>query len=467
VSYEGARLCRRRKMQLRGPITGRLDTRYSASQQNKGEILGTTQKPVFRPWDSGGLKAKRLTAWDGKQKEIADRRIAIGTRLVAGLPFQFRDVRTDDPTIVEFDSAGARSTMTRATDIEQRASEWIIRSESGNFTQGMRADLERWLQEPRNRVTFLRIKEAWRRASRMRSARPLDGNVDPDLLKNADLSFRSGPNNNESGNSGSGWPLRVAAGAALTLILYLVSFVAWVSFSPSEWIKYTTSIGGYEHVTLPDGSGIQLNTDSEIRTRLTPQRREIELLRGEALIKVVNDVRRPFTVSAANITARAEPADSPATAFVVRVRATGAVDVSVTQGRVVLEPTERLIDAALRRNPAAESTLEEGDAAAIRPAGIHLTKVGLTELNRKLSWTAGLLSFQGETLAEVTDEFNRYNRKHLVVSDPSIAGRRIGGAFQATDPDSFVSALQKWFGIHADEEYGNSGNGVIRLTSTN
>jgi transmembrane sensor len=56
------------------------------------------------------------------------------------------------------------------------------------------------------------------------------------------------------------------------------------------------------------------------------------------------------------------------------------------------------------------------------------------------------VSFQGETLTEVMDEFNRYNRKHLMVTDPAIASRKIGEAFQATDPGSFVLALEKWFG---------------------
>lgn len=358
--------------------------------------------------------------------------------------------------------------MTRATDIEQRASEWIIRSESGNFTEEMRAELEHWLREPRHRITFLRIKEAWRRASRMRSARPLDGNVEPDLLKNADLTFRSTNSNSGSGKGGSGWPFRVASGAALSLILYLLGFAGWVTFSPSGWIRYTTSIGGYEHIRLADGSGIQLNTDSEIRTRVTAGKREIELVRGEALIRVVHDTRGPFTVRAANVAVHADPLNKAEAAFVIRVRAPTKVDVSVTQGSVVLGPTQRLIDVALRHDAFSQSTLEEGDAAAVRPEGVHLTKVGLEELNRKLSWTAGLLSFQGESLAEVTDEFNRYNRKHLVVTDPSIANRRIGGAFQATDPESFVSALRKGFGVRADEQAREtSETGVIRLTRKN
>jgi len=370
----------------------------------------------------------------------------------------------DDPTLVEFGSAGAKSTMTRATDVEQRASEWIIRSEGGNFTEQMRAELEGWLQDPRNRVTFLRIREAWRRASRIRGARPLDGNVDPDLLKNSDLT--PGPRDTNRG-SGSRWPLRVAAGAGLTLIIYLLALAAWIAAGRSDWILYTTSVGGYEHVTLADGSAIQLNTDSELRARLTPAKREIQLVRGEALIRVAHDARRPFTISAANTSVRADPPGTVGAVFVLRMRGQTDVDVAVTEGIILLGPADRIIDVALGRMSASQSALSAGDAAAVRPEGVHLVKVALEELNRKLSWTAGLLSFQGETLAQVTDEFNRYNRKHLVVTDPSIAERRIGGAFQATDPESFVSALQKWFNIRADEQFpADAETAVIRLSRT-
>src|SRR3569833_371304 len=122
-------------------------------------------------------------------------------------PFAFRDVRTDAPTFVDLDSAGARSTMTRATDIEQQASEWIIRSEGGDFTDGQRAELERWLLNPRHRITFLRIREAWHHASRIRSTRPLDGNVDPKQQKNTKQTKQT-KNKTNSTNK----PKRIAVG---------------------------------------------------------------------------------------------------------------------------------------------------------------------------------------------------------------------------------------------------------------
>ncbi len=358
------------------------------------------------------------------------------------------------------ESAGASSAMTRATDIEQQASEWLIRSEGGDFTDDQRADMERWLENSRHETAFLRMREAWRRASRVRSARPLDGTVDPNLLQKADLAFQG-----RDDTGASGWPLRVAAAAALTLIAYLVGFAGWITLRPSDWITHTTRIGGHENIALPDGSAIQLNTDSEIRARLTDHLREIQLIRGEAWFQVANDRRRPFTILAANVAVRVNQADDTAATLAVRLRAPSATDISVTRGSVVLEAEERLLDTALQRAAVPSSTIVEGEVAAVRPAGVHLARVGLEELNRKLSWTAGLLSFQGETLSEVTDEFNRYNRKHLIVTDPAIANRRIGGAFQATDPESFVSALRKGFGVRALEQRGSADDGVIRLTA--
>jgi transmembrane sensor len=349
--------------------------------------------------------------------------------------------------------------MPKTTDVEQEASEWIIRSEAEDFTDELNAELGRWLEDPRNHVAFLKIKEAWRRAGRVRGTRPLDGKVDKDLLKESDL-LPPEPKKKR----GSRWMFRIAGGAALALVTYFLGSAVWVFLGPPDWDSYTTSVGGYEHVTLADGSDIQLNTNSEIRARLTAEKRETQLIRGEALVKVAHDVRRPFTVKVGSTAVRADPSRRAGASFAVRLREPKDVDVSVTEGSVTLGSSYRMIDVALGRMPPSESTLAAGDTATIRPDGIHLTRVGLEELNRKLSWTAGLLSFQGETLAQVAEEFNRYNRRQLLVVDRTIAMRRIGGAFQATDPDSFISALEKWFGIHADEQVPSiSGNGIIRL----
>jgi transmembrane sensor len=66
-----------------------------------------------------------------------------------------------------------------------------------------------------------------------------------------------------------------------------------------------------------------------------------------------------------------------------------------------------------------------------------------------------MLNFKGETVAEAAAEFNRYDTTKIVVADPSIEDFRIGGAFLATNPESFVAALQKLFAIDAEKRSGS------------
>jgi transmembrane sensor len=73
--------------------------------------------------------------------------------------------------------------------------------------------------------------------------------------------------------------------------------------------------------------------------------------------------------------------------------------------------------------------------------------------------------FQGEKLSDVVEEINRYNLRKLQVSDPDIAGLRVGGTFQATDPDGFARALTATFGVKSHIVARSFGDDVITLDS--
>ena len=60
------------------------------------------------------------------------------------------------------------------------------------------------------------------------------------------------------------------------------------------------------------------------------------------------------------------------------------------------------------------------------------------------------------TLVEAVAEFNRYNRRQIVIDDPSIETFHIGGTFDTQDLDNFVGALSS-FGIRADSTTGGTG----------
>jgi transmembrane sensor len=196
--------------------------------------------------------------------------------------------------------------------------------------------------------------------------------------------------------------------------------------------------------------------------RLTPKRREVELLRGEGLFTVAHDTSRPFDVSAADTVVRAV-----GTAFSVRLGDHKQVDIIVTEGRVAIDPPDDSLDSRLPQTVALPtlSTLTEGETVTVKARHLNVRRIASEDMTRKLAWTQGRLWFDRVTLSEAVSEFNRYNLRQLVIDDPNIENIHIGGAFNATDLDSFVAAIQS-FGIRAFPSRPNNddpASEIIRL----
>ena len=64
-------------------------------------------------------------------------------------------------------------------------------------------------------------------------------------------------------------------------------------------------------------------------------------------------------------------------------------------------------------------------------------------VERTLAWRERRLVFDGEPLASVVEEFNRYNSPPLVVSDARLREQHISGVFGANDPESLLDFLVK------------------------
>jgi transmembrane sensor len=91
-----------------------------------------------------------------------------------------------------------------------------------------------------------------------------------------------------------------------------------------------------------------------------------------------------------------------------------------------------------------------GQAAVVFPDRMSVSRVEPQILRRRLAWTAGRLEFRGESLGEAVAEFNRYNLRQLTLADPALAGLRVGGNFDATDPESFAAALASAFSLRPE-----------------
>lgn len=392
--------------------------------------------------------------------------------------------------------------MTTASDIEAQAAAWLVRRDGGDLSAEEQAEFDAWLSaDPRARAAYIRLETAWTRAGGlMRRLRPLEGGVDADLLERSPLapleqvSLQEYSARDETGKSPESpspaaaatgdieagthsgprnkrrWAIPLAAAAALAIAA--IGTVIWLEYDRNGWREYSTDRGSLERITLDDGSIVSLNTNSVMRVQLTPERRHIVLERGEALFKVEHDASRPFDVEAANTIVRAV-----GTEFSVRVRDAADVgggkggkdvEVLVREGRVAIDPPKA--EKPMERKavlPASISTLSAGEAVVITPKRVHVEKVAEDNVEKKLAWTEGRIWFERETLKNVVAEFNRYNRRQMVIADPTIENIRIGGGFDATDPESFIAALERTVNVRAfPSPPGDGGEVVIRLVGT-
>jgi transmembrane sensor len=235
----------------------------------------------------------------------------------------------------------------------------------------------------------------------------------------------------------------------LKLSVLAVSFTAiliaaWLLIGRGETIQ--TERGERREVALTDGSVVEVDPETRLRVRFEGPTRRVLLERGRALFRVARNAARPFVVQADGTTVRAV-----GTAFGVE-RQKGGIVVTVAEGKVAVFQTgpARLptpsngTGSELRKSPpqrVAEVLVTAGQQVTVQPSGTA-EPVRRVDSERQLAWARGRLDFDNETVAAAVQEFNRYNRVQLHVTDAALAKRPVSGVFDASDPESFVAFIQ-------------------------
>lgn len=245
-----------------------------------------------------------------------------------------------------------------------------------------------------------------------------------------------------------------------------------------------TARGERREVVLSDGSVVQVDPQTYLRIKFNDDVRQVYLKRGRALFHVAKNRERPFLVQAGDTVVRAV-----GTAFGVERQREGLV-VTVSEGKVaVLAPSARGIGhsdtgAAGRNLRLADEkdgpehrTNEDSEGSAQREDDlsgevlltanqqITVQRSGSAEVVRRvdsareLSWAEGRLIFENDRVSEVIQQFNRYNRVQLQVTDEALATRPISGVFSASDPESFVAFIQTVAPVRV--ERGDNGDIII------
>jgi transmembrane sensor len=221
-------------------------------------------------------------------------------------------------------------------------------------------------------------------------------------------------------------PVTVAAVLCVALVCVAIQFLGRSSV--------TTVLGEQRTLTLPDGSRVELNTNSRLNLEFDDRTRTVVLETGEAYFNVAHE-RRPFVVIAGP-----RKIIAVGTSFLVRRDevADNSVTVTLIEGRVAVAPVSA--PDVLPSGPTAGiSLLSPGKR--LRTGQHSSPKIDSPSVDKETAWMRGQLIFDETPLREAILEFNRYSAVQIKVASREVGDIPVGGVFRIGDSSSFAAAV--------------------------
>lgn len=305
--------------------------------------------------------------------------------------------------------------------IRERALYWLVRVHSGEMSAAERAAFERWLAARReHRQAYEAICVAWSDLPR------------PEAELTAARHYVR-----RRGFSRRAWSTAVAA--VLVLAVGLSALDGW---PPSGSGVYRTAQGERRTVILPDGTQVELNSDTVLALCYGWFSRSVELERGEAFFSVAPWKFRPFEVRALGGSIR-----DIGTRFDVDLRP-ASVRVAVLEGAVRI----RLADAGNERQ------VNEGQMVRYSATG-ELSETEPADLAAATAWREGKLIFRATPLSTVFAELGRYHSVAVHIADPALEQLPLSGVFKADDLPLFLATLEAALPVRT--KLGEDGRVVV------
>jgi transmembrane sensor len=328
--------------------------------------------------------------------------------------------------------------------VTAQAATWFARQRLGPLSEADAAEFTNWLKaDSEHAVVWSEFERLWGRVESVRD--------DPKIL-----AIREEARWRAARRVGARATLRFAAAIAASVVLGTavwwrldgwgvapsgMPILAQTPVTPNLTVapvrEATTEIGERSLLVLADGSRVTLNTASAVRADYAGRERRLTLVRGEAFFDVAKDASRPFVV-----TAGSRQVIALGTAFNVRLL-DRQVRVTLVEGRVRVVPTAKSASiSGMEGQAPSVVTLEAGSALVAGADGLdHVERL---DAARATSWRTGKLVFDGERLADVVAEMNRYSREQLSISDRTLENRKVSGVFEPTEGHAFAKALEAY-----------------------
>lgn len=219
-------------------------------------------------------------------------------------------------------------------------------------------------------------------------------------------------------------------------------FISKGFFASEE--KYTEIIvpkGERSKFVLPDGSKVQLNSDSKLKFNSFNTKKRKVILEGEAYFEVIHDSSRPFIVEASgllieDIGTSFNISNYPDDESVITYLHSGEIRVDLDHEKdVFLKPSEVFSYNKTNKN------------------------YSLTSVNdqRIIDWTRNILTIKGETLEELAKKLERRFNIQISFRDDDLKKRIYSGSIKDEDLDTVLEAMK----YTSTFNYERNGQNVI------
>ena len=216
----------------------------------------------------------------------------------------------------------------------------------------------------------------------------------------------------------------LAAGVAAAMLVMAVAAGLAASDRPAYLLADLRSpTGQWRTHTLADGSHLTLGSDTAVNLHFTSGERHLQLVRGEILVEVARDARRPFFVDSRQAALRAL-----GTRFTVRQQDEATI-LSMLESTVAVQlphHADTVVAAGQRTRitSAGAGPLETIDAASLQDA-----------------WRAHQLVVDDRPLPEVLDELARHRPGQLRYDRAQLDHIRVAAVLPLDDTDQALQLL--------------------------
>lgn len=306
----------------------------------------------------------------------------------------------------------------RRAALHKEAQRWLLRLTSGTATPHDARAFEHWCgQSPAHVEAFAETRRMW------------------ESLGPAAQAFMAGERTRAAAQSNRDTAMRMSRraflGAAVTAAVAVAvvhpPLQLWPSLSDMA-ADYRTATGEQREVDLGQGVMVQMNTQTVMNLRKTQGRvTGIELLSGEIQVKST------------------AAADGPVSVFAgggrVDVGVMGKCNVRCEDAGVQVTGLDGATTLRYQGQTAVLKTAQRADYGNGRVGEVTLADIEVT-----MAWRRRVLIFDGQPLADVVREINRYRPGKIILANDGLAERKVQARFSLNQLADVAALIQDAYG---------------------